>query len=98
VRTLLTQAVSRATDPRRGTSGAIRVRLQTLDSTVRIEITGPGLHSRHEGSATDEPPFPIWIFEDLAERWGRGPGQETLWFEIDRAPGEAPERICAGAH
>jgi hypothetical protein len=98
VRTLLTQAVSRATDPRRGASGAIRVRLHTLASTVRIEITGPGLHSRYEGSATHEPPFPIWIFEDLAERWGSGPGEETLWFEIDGVPGEAPERTCAGAH
>jgi hypothetical protein len=86
VRTLLTQAVSRATDPQREANGPIRVRLQLRETAVRMEVTGPGLHAQPDGSTVDDPSFPSWIIEDLAERWGRGPGSETLWFEIDRAP------------
>ena len=92
-RHLLTQVVSRASDPRREARGPIRVRLEILATAVRIEVTGPGLRSSHEGSTTDDLPFPIWIVEDLAERWGSGPGEDTLWFEIDRAAGDAAERI-----
>jgi hypothetical protein len=85
---LLTQAVSRATEPQSEASGPIRVRVQLRETAVRMEITGPGLRSQRAGSALDDPSFPSWIIEDLAERWGRGPGSETLWFEIDRAPDE----------
>jgi hypothetical protein len=92
-RHLLTQVVSRASDPRRAARGPIRVRLRILATAARIEVTGPGLHAPHEGSATDDPPFPIWIVEDLAERWGIGPGEDTLWFEIDRVPGDTTEQV-----
>jgi hypothetical protein len=95
VRNLLTQAVSRATDPRSEAGEPIRVRVQMRETLVRIEITGPGLRPAHEGSAVDDPSFPSWIIEDLAERWGRGPGSETIWFEIDRAPGEPQGRSPA---
>jgi hypothetical protein len=58
------------------------------ETAVRIEVTGPGLRSTHAAAAVEDSSFPSWIIEDLAERWGRGAGEETIWFEIDRAPGE----------
>src|SRR5262245_60837826 len=45
VRFLLTEVVSRLSDPRRRACGPISVRLDVLESFVRIEITGPGLHA-----------------------------------------------------
>ena len=84
VRFLLTEVVSRLADPRRRASGPISVRLEVLVRFIRIEISGPGLLTPHEVAGADGLSFPVWVIEDLAERWGSGPGEEAIWFEIDR--------------
>jgi hypothetical protein len=84
-RFLVSDVVSRIADPRRGPRGPIRVRLEVFAAFVRIEISGPGVLSPPlEGSTIEDLWFPIWIIEDLAERWGGGPGGDSIWFEIDR--------------
>jgi hypothetical protein len=88
VRSLLTEVVSRVADPRRNTRGPISVRLEVLATFVRIEITGPGLLTSHEGTGADELSFPVWVIEDLAERWGTDPADGTIWFELDRGLGD----------
>jgi hypothetical protein len=84
VRFLLTEVVSRVADPRRKGHGPISVRLDVRTTFVRIEITGPGLLTSQPGPSADELSFPVWVIEDLAERWGRGPADGGIWFEIDR--------------
>jgi hypothetical protein len=88
VRFLLTEVVSRVADPRRESRGRITVRLDVLSTFVRIEITGPGLLTRRGGQVVDELSFPVWVIEDLAERWGRDPAEGAVWFEIDRGLGD----------
>jgi hypothetical protein len=85
VRFLLTEVVSRVADPRRRGHGPISVRLDVRATFVRIEITGPGLMTSRAGSGSDELSFPVWVIEDLAERWGREPADRAIWFEIDRS-------------
>jgi hypothetical protein len=85
VRFLLTEVVSRIADPRRA-GGPISVRLDLLPAFVRIEISGPGLRSAPDAAGIDDLQFPIWVIEDLAERWGSGPGEDAIWFELDRGP------------
>ena len=87
VRFLLTEVVSRVADPRRKTRGAISVRLEALATFVRIEITGTGLLTSHEGTGTGLA-FPVWVIEDLAERWGTDPADGAIWFELDRGLGD----------
>ena len=87
-RFLVSDVVSRFADPRREPRGPIRVRLEVFATFVRIEINGPGVLSPHGGSTIDDLSFPIWIIEDLAERWGSEPGG-PIWFEIDRGRVEA---------
>jgi hypothetical protein len=87
VRFLVTEIVSRSSDPRRHAAGAIRVFLEADPELVRIEVTGLGLLSPHErGWSTGERefPFPVWAIEDLADRWGSSPYHPAAWFEIDR--------------
>jgi hypothetical protein len=86
VRFLLTDVVSRIADPRRRARGPISVRLDLLPGAVRIEITGPGLLTPHGPARIGDVSFPIWVIEDLAERWGGGPGDDAIWFELDRSP------------
>jgi hypothetical protein len=83
VRFLLTEVVSRVADPRRRSRGPISVRLDLRPAFVRIEIAGPGLLS---GQGVDDLSFPIWVIEDLTERWGSGPDEDAIWFELDRGP------------
>jgi hypothetical protein len=87
VRFLLTEVVSRVADPRRKTRGPISVRLEVLATFVRIEITGPGLLTSHEGTGVGLA-FPVWVIEDLAERWGTDPADGAIWFELDRGLGD----------
>jgi hypothetical protein len=84
VRFLLTEVVSRVADPRRRPRGPISVRLDVLAAFVRIEITGPGLLTPYGPADLDGLSFPSWVIEDLAERWGSGPSDDAIWFEVER--------------
>jgi hypothetical protein len=86
VRFLVTEIVSRSSDPRRHAAGPIRLFLEANPEVVRIEVSGLGLLNPHEGWSTGERvcPFPVWTIEDLADRWGSSPDHPAAWFEIDR--------------
>lgn len=87
VRFLVTEIVSRSSDPRRHAAGPIRLYLEAGPDVVRIEVSGLGLLNPHEREwSTGERgfPFPVWAIEDLADRWGSSPYHPAAWFEIDR--------------
>jgi hypothetical protein len=84
VRFLLTEVVSRIVDPRRQSLGPISVRLDVRPAFVRIEITGTSLLAPRRTAALDDLAFPVWVIEDLAERWGSEPGVDSIWFELER--------------
>jgi hypothetical protein len=87
IRFLLTEVISRLADTRREARAPIRVLLDVHETFVRIEIAGGALMTPNEDGAADKLSFPVWIIEDLAERWGDGPGDGEIWFEIDRGQG-----------
>lgn len=87
VRFLVTEIVSRSSDPRRHTAGPIRLFLEAGPEVVRIEVSGLGLlypHGRGWHTGERELAFPILAIEDLADRWGSSPHHPAAWFEIDR--------------
>jgi hypothetical protein len=88
IRFLLSEVVSRLADPRRRPRGKIRVLLDVHATFVRLEISSNALTTAHGDTTTDELSFPVWIIEDLAERWGNGPDEGEIWFEIDRSETE----------
>jgi anti-sigma regulatory factor (Ser/Thr protein kinase) len=75
----------------------IRLGVDVSDEMVRVEVTDSGKGFEFEGPADDPATVEGWglyLVATLSDRWGitRDPKRGTsVWFELDRAPGQADQ-------
>jgi anti-sigma regulatory factor (Ser/Thr protein kinase) len=91
VRLLVSEIVTNSV--RHGKPGAdrwIRLRVETGDGRVRVEVRNPGAALAFErlaqSGAVQESGWGLYLVENLADRWGvSNEGDETcVWFEVDQ--------------
>lgn len=71
-----------------GPDDSITLTVTTGDGSIRVEVTDPGPGFEFDGRADDPETVEGWglyLVATLADRWSVE--RNTVWFELDRAPG-----------
>lgn len=88
VRLLLAEVISRSVIPRRRRRPSIRIAVDILRGSVRVQVSGRGLlmPGATGSSAHSGPSYPHWILDGLADRWGydRRVQDFGMWFLLER--------------
>ncbi|MEA2309084.1 MAG: hypothetical protein QOI65_1370 [Thermoleophilaceae bacterium] len=77
----------------------LELELRLTGDALRVQVVDPG-GGFQPGPPTegDERGWGLFIVDQLSARWGTEPGERTvIWFEIERADGDARGAATAGA-
>ena len=70
-----------------GPEDSIELELTSSEEMVRVEVTDHGPWTEPPAARSEPGGFGLLLVEQLADRWGVGPGpRKCVWFEIDRRP------------
>jgi hypothetical protein len=97
VRLILSEIVGRSSQPRSHRADPIRMEIELLRDSVRIELAGESLTLPEAGAREQDygrSPFPSWVLFDLADKWGidRRQSEPGIWLLVNR-PGAQPSDL-----